>query len=593
MARSTLPRLTLAIALGALIALWADRGAGARPNLPPPPTPDHDFYVANVAPWVEAKCVECHRAGGGALRLTPPRAGLDDAARRKLDFEQIAKFVNPMAPWESRLYLKVLDPGDGGDPHVGGAFVRMDEPEHDTLLDFVSGATPKNLPPEVYLGEDSFRVKPGDEITLDGRDSYDRDREDMENLAFYWTLKAQPPDSIVALSDRRASRLQFKPDTGGSYVVELRVGDGKVWSAPRSIAIEVFDYRKVKQADPGGISGLEKVESERLTQIRRLYLDVLGRPPTPPEAISDDRIGVKRLAETILLRAEAGRAWYEEVTVRFGLIGDFRPASDEARDLPLRIPSAMPSPGEVERVLVLDPSFLRRHPPGRSLAIAIGELLFGRPPTQAELDTALKLAAGESVMRGDVELTSERQWLREITAEEDFERAALARRVERFLPSGDARRAVPKAWIALRERKGAWRRFQIEVLQSPRYRKRKTLRLKDDLTYVRSLFYDLLERKPTERELAALLHAVGQMPGDSAPLAVLAKVMIDSGEVPLPLLVRIKDAPRWLKDRFLRYLGRRPTGGELKAYGEALLHPQGGVELVVQALVTSPEYACR
>lgn len=589
--RRAAPRL---LALGVLVAaLWSGRGVAAGPTLPPPPSPDRAFYTARLASWVEAKCVECHRTGGGALRLTPPREGLTEEARRRLDFEQIAQFVNPMAPWESRLYRKLLDPAEGGDPHVGGAFVRVDESAHDTLLDFVSGATLDNLPPEVYLGEDSFRVKPGEEITLDGRDSYDRDREDMDALAFYWTLKAQPPDSVVALSDRRASRLQFKPDTGGSYVVELRVSDGKVWSAPRAIAIEVFDYRKVKQADPGGISGLEAIDPERLTQIRRLYLDVLGRPPTPPEALSDDRIGVKRLAETILLRAEAGRAWYEEVTARFGLIGDYRPTSDEARDLPLRIPAAMPSPAEVERILALDPAFLRRHPPGRSLALAIGDLLLGRAPTQAEIDAALALAQGQAASIAGVEVTSERQWLREVTTSEAFERAALRRRVDRFLPSGDARRAVPEALIALRERKGAWRRFQIEMLQSPRYRKRTTLRPKDDLTFVRSLFYDLLERKPTERELAALLHAVRQMPGDSAPLAVLAKVMIDSGEVPLPLLVRIKDGPRWLVDRFLRYLGRRPSPGELKAYGEALLHPQGGVELVVQALVTGPEYACR
>lgn len=579
-----------ALAVASLIGLWGT--ARAKP-MPPPPAPDRAFYLQHLATWVEANCVSCHRVGGGALRLPAPAAGLSDVDRRGQDFDAIRRFVNPMAPWESRLYRKVLEPADGGDPHVGGAFVAMDTAEHDTLLDFISGATLVNLPPEVYLGEDSFRVKPGAEVVLDGRDSYDRDREDMDSLAFYWTLKAQPPDSIAALADRRASRLVFKPDTGGSFVVELRVSDGKVWSAPRAIAIEVFDFREVKKREPGGISGLEKVETDRLRQIRRLYLDVLGRAPTPAEVLSDEYVGVKNLAQNILLRAEAGRAWYEGITARFGLYGDFRPTSQEALDLPLQIPSAMPSPADVERTLALDPAFLRRHPPGRSLAMAIAGLFFDREPREEELEIARKLAAGTSVRINEAEVTTESHWLREITKTKEFVSAAVKRRIDRFLPSGDAARTLPVALKALRDRGGAWRALQIQLLTSPSYRKRTRLRPKDNLTFVRSLFFDLLERKPTDRELASLLHAVGQMPGDSAPLAALAKVMIDSGDVPLPLLVHIKDGPRWLTDRFLRYLGRRPTPAEVKVYGAALLHPEGGVELVVQALLTGPEYACR
>ena len=94
-------------------------------------------------------------------------------------------------------------------------------------------------------------------------------------------------------------------------------------------------------------------------------------------------------------------------------------------------------------------------------------------------------------------------------------------------------------------------------------------------------------------ELVALVRATDRLPGAIAPHTVLAKVLLDSGQVGLPLLVDIQDAPRWLTDRFLLHLGRRPAPEELQAYGRVLLDPDGGVELVVLALVTNAEYACR
>ncbi len=569
-------------------------GVCAGEKLTPPPPPDRGFYVQHLAAWVEDKCMDCHRGGGGALRFDKPRAGQSELERRRSDFERIRAFVNPNVPWESRLYLKLLHPADGGDPHVGGPFVGVDDEEHDTLLDFVSGATLSNLPPEVYLGETSILAKPGEEVVIDGRDSYDRDREDMDKLVYWWELYAKPPGSSAQLPDKRASRFVFEPDMGGSYVFRLRVSDGKVWSAPRDVAVEVFHHVHAEKRDPGGISGLEKLDVGRLQRIRRLYLDVYGRGPTPSEAITESGNGIKLLVSTILVRAESGRAWYQALTARYGLYGDHRPVSDEAIALPLRIPAEVTPPAVAEAVLLRDPAFLRRHPPGRALAHALIGLGLGRPPSDAEVAAAIELAnERETEMPGLGRVVSSRDWIEKVLASPAFEHAAVVRRLGRFLDSGDAASRSGAALTAIQTGGGAWRAFQEKILLSEAYLGRKRLRPKDDLTFVRSLFYDLLERKPTDRELAAMLHAVGQLPGRGAPLAALAKVMIDSGDVPLPLLVHIKDAPRWIKDRFLRYLGRPPRAKELEAYGKALLHPSGGPWLVLQGLLTTPEYACR
>jgi hypothetical protein len=575
----------------AFLACLAAASAAPRPELPRPPGPDAAFYERRVAPWVEAHCAECHRAGGGSFRLASPAVGVSESERRRvLDFEQVKAFVNPEAPWESPFLLEVLDPADGGAAHVGGSFVRAETDEHDLLLDFVSGATLTNLPPEVYLGAD-LRAKPGEVVVVDGRGSFDRDPED--SLVYRWDLFASPPGSRVALSDVRASRVELTPDLGGTYVLRLRVSDGKVWSAAREVAVEVFERVDPVERAPGGISGLEKVDAEALRRIRRLYLDVLGRPPTPAEAVADEHLAYDRLVASVLVRAEAGRSWFEEACARLDLVRDARPQGEDALGLALRVVAEGTPPHVAEAVLARDPAFAKVHPPGRALAQAVCERLLGRPATEAEIAAAVRLAGESTDVPGLGRVADSAEWIRRVTETEAFQLAAVRRRLERFLASGSVDRQAARGLLAAREGPAAWRAFLEGVLRSTDYLERRVLRPKDPLTFLRGLFVDLLERKPTDRELFALAHAEKALPGRSAPLAALAKVLIDSGEAPLPLLVDIPDAPAWIIDRFLRHLGRRPTLEEKEAFGRALLDPVGGPEVVVRALVTSPEYACR
>jgi hypothetical protein len=146
---------------------------------------------------------------------------------------------------------------------------------------------------------------------------------------------------------------------------------------------------------------------------------------------------------------------------------------------------------------------------------------------------------------------------------------------------------------AAREGGGAWRAKMAALVTSPAVLRRERMLRKSDRTHLRSLFVDLLERRPSERETTALVRAADVLPGRGAPFAALAKVLIDSGEAPIPLLVDIDDPRAWIRDRFLRYLGRPPDPAEMDAYGKALLAPDGGPELVLRALLTCPEYACR
>lgn len=573
---------------GALVLAGALESVAREPG--PPPAPDLAFYRERVAPWVEAHCVACHRRSGAGLALS---SASDEGARRAADFRVLSRYVDSSAPWASRLIRKLMAPAQGGEAHVGGSFVEAESDAHDLLLDFASGSTLDNVPPEPYLGEEAVQARPGEQVIIDGRDSYDRDRDDMERLTWWWTLVAQPPDSRVSLTQRRSSRLVLAPDVAGSYVVSLRVGDGKVVSAARHLVIEVFERPEVKRKAAGGVSGLERLEARDLRRIRRVYLDLFGRPPTPAEAIAEARSGLEGLFATLAVRSEYGTAWYEELTLRYGLSAAFRPRSQAARSLALRIPSEVLTPPQVHAALLMDPAFLARHPPGRALAEVIARELFQRAPSPRELEAHARLARGEAARFEDVgEVANAGAYLAAFVRTARFREATLQRRLERFLPAGDLAGRMRAATRAAEEGGASWRAFLVTLFSSRSYLDRSQLRPKEDVTYVRSLFFDLLERRPTERELTATLHAVRQLPGRSAPLAMLARILIESGEVPLPLLVDIADGPRWIRDRFLRYLGRLPREDELTDYKNALKETLAP-ELVVLALVTTPEYACR
>ena len=593
----------LLMAVAALVGGLARTDAGDLPaELPLPPAPDLAFYMKRVAPFVEASCASCHREGGGRFRLPPLAA--DGRVDRAADFVAVRPFVDRQAPWRSPFLLKVLSPADGGDEHAGGSFCRADDERHDMLLDFVSGATLDNLPPEVWFEEDTLRASPGDTVKVDGRDSFDRDCVDRSCLSYVWELVARPPDSQVSLADRRAGALSITPDSPGTYVVRLRVGDGHVWSAPRDVTIEVLEGGGRPASSSTRGSGLERLEPEMLVRVRRLYLDLLGRPPRPEEAWADGRRNADTLAADLLGRAEHGRCVVEDATVAFGLVDDDRPAGAEARDLALRVPSEGLSPVDIERVLLADPAARRLlSDPGT------GPELLGAVLTSTATDGRLEpdengrdiAAAYARVLAGegpqDVpslgRVDSVGSAIDALLASDTLADLAIRRYLGRAVGEDMAARHALEARLAVTEGAAAWRALLVRLVTERAREQGGTRRPKGRLRLLRSLFVDLLGRRPTDRELVALVRATDRLPGAIAPHTVLAKVLLDSGQVGLPLLVDIQDAPRWLTDRFLLHLGRRPAPEELQAYGRVLLDPDGGVELVVLALVTNAEYACR
>ena len=589
-ARAVAATWVVAAGLGGLAGLGSSRPAGAAPKEPPiaPPPPDLGFYVARVAPFLREHCASCHASGAGGLRILAA-SPKPDATAVEAEFRALRRLVDPEAPWRSRLVRKAVAEEEGGLPHGGGALLSPRDDAYDDLLDFASGATTTNFPPEPEPGKDR-RVKPGETVRLDGSLSYDRDGD---RLQFLWDLRTRPAGSRATISGPREKTATLVPDAGGTYVARLRVHDGKVWSAARPVVLEALDRVGPVEPDAVAASGLERVDPAALAVARSVYADVLGRPPTPPEAIAAAGRAAPELGGVLLSTLEAGRAWTEDACVRLGLVGDFEPDGEAAGALPARLAAGDVSPAAAEAALLLDPAFLRAHATPEALADALETLVLGRALSPEERAATLAAAGGRPARAfGTERLDSAESVVRAAAGTEEARVAALRRAVLRFVGEAAAR-AVPST------RAGeSFRSLALSLLASPEYSAAAIAggaggkRRGDAAAFARAAFADLLGRRPTPVELAAVVRALGVIPG-SAPRAAVVAVLLDSGEVALPLVVAIPDRDAWVTDRFLRLLGRRPAPEEARAHRAALEDPDGGPALVVRALLSSPEYATR
>ena len=321
--------------------------------------PDLAFFAKKIAPFLEAKCASCHGAGAGGLAFRDPAKKQTDTSALTIQaFIASKKFLDAEAPWNSRLIRKAIAEEEGGLPHGGGALLRESDDIYDDLLDFAAGATATNLPPEPEPGKDR-RIPLLDVVPLDGTLSYDRDDD---KLTFRWTMKTRPPGSKATIKDESDPKASMKADVPGTYVVTLRVFDGKIWSGAKPVVLECLERTGPSVPDAVAPSGLAAISPEVLRRVRAVYGDVLARPPTPPETLSAKDRSTTELADLLFATLEAGRAFTEDAAWRLALVNDAEPLSDAVGELPQRIAAGEVSPAAAEAVLARDPGFLRAHP---------------------------------------------------------------------------------------------------------------------------------------------------------------------------------------------------------------------------------------
>src|SRR6185436_13587636 len=84
-------------------------------------------------------------------------------------------------------------------------------------------------------------------VTLSGLGSTD---PDLNPLTYQWTLVSAPAASVGLLTNATKNKASLKLDRPGTYVVELVVKDGLLFSAPDQVTVTTTNNAPVAKAGP-------------------------------------------------------------------------------------------------------------------------------------------------------------------------------------------------------------------------------------------------------------------------------------------------------------------------------------------------------
>ncbi|MCP3920751.1 MAG: hypothetical protein GY711_34930 [bacterium] len=279
--------------------------------------------------------------------------------------------------------------------------------------------------------------------------------------------------------------------------------------------------------------------------LRAIYYDLLGRPPFPAERERWMDVERHDLLDVLLGSVPFWTHWWEEQLYYFLLIDNFRPANDDARAVPGKLAEKRLSVRDALRRIAMTPTFDLRNPGADTFVTVVMEQFVGMRVQKS----ARELEIGKGAYDG---------------------------RAGRFLGQPAASQS-DVVRIAV-EHKNATRYFLSREYE--RYVRRHP---KTNQPFVRGLLVDLLGRLPTHDEVEPMRNALDGL-SDSRPLrSVLVRLLLDSGDVPVPEKSSIADL-------FRRLLGREPADAELGAFVQTFHDPACRSTTVLYALLSNPEY---
>jgi hypothetical protein len=327
--------------------------------------------------------------------------------------------------------------------------------------------------------------------------------------------------------------------------------------------------------------------------LRRVFLDLLSRPPYAAER--EAWLGKERaeLVDDVLAGPEYWGNWLEEQLYYFLLIDNFRPRNEAVRKIPAALSAGRLGVLEALHRVCLSSSFDSRNPGPDTFVTVVMEQLLGMTVQKRKRE----LEIGKKVYDG----TQGTFLGRPGHSQSDVIRIALAdrrallhllRREHLRLVRSDPSSADLQRWrAALEEDTGAFGAIVRAWVLSEAYDARLTTRAAmPNRLFVRTLFVDLMDRLPDDLESRRLRAALDGL-ANSGPLrSLVARLLLDSGDVPLPRRAAIKDPRAWIRALFVQFLGRRPSADEEAVFLESFSDPACRAETVVYAIVSHPEY---
>ncbi len=325
-------------------------------------------------------------------------------------------------------------------------------------------------------------------------------------------------------------------------------------------------------------------------ELRRLCLDLLGRPPLAEERAR----WIGGVADEVVEALVASRAfwaqWLEEQLWYFLLVDQFAPRGEGVLRLPDELEAGELDARDAVHRIALAPNFDQRNPGADTFVTVVMEQLCGLEVAKQrrELELGKKMYEGAEARFLGGAGRSQSDVVKLAVESDEFARHYLAREHLRL-----AHHAAEPRQLA------AWaRRFAKEPREYPvlvrewlagaslekRFAARRPL---SNRAWVRALHVDLVGREPARDELEPMRQALDAL-ADPTPLrSVMARLLLDGGKARIAPPDADKSA--WVRARWLEVLGREPRAEELAGVLEALARPECRAETVLYALVTSVE----
>lgn len=340
---------------------------------------------------------------------------------------------------------------------------------------------------------------------------------------------------------------------------------------------------------PGSTSG-PPPSPERL--LRRMYVDLIGRPPLPAERDSDLKLSKEELATKLAATLEHHALWYEDELFYFLLLDDFRPADERLQALPDRLQKGSTNVREAIGEIVRSQWFNARNPGNDTYVTVVLEQLLG---IVVQKEPGL-LEAGKKMYDGHPSTVfgrkgqSQGDFVDIVFDQPGLATTYVARHARRLL-GGD----LPKKDLAaladrFRADPAAFAAIEREIVLSPAYEEalRKD-RKKTDQQFIRGLYQDLFGRAPTYQEMRKVRNATQALADPLGIRSVIIRTILDSGSVTLPEKEKV-DAAKWIADRFRALLFRDPSPIELKTFTEEWKSESCRPATILHAILTSTEY---
>ncbi len=547
---------------------------------------DRAFFDQFVNPILGRTCgvSACHGGSdgiGARFHLHAPNE-VGKFSQKQLDdnFMAVTNPALPRAKPSDPQSLVLLKP-TGGAPHVGGIKLPKTSKEYQTVLAWVNGARARpNRPPIVAQGGVGgvLEQRLGAPVPLDLSGSSDTEND---TLSFEYKLMMAPRGARAEVRGTGA-RAALTTDRPGAYVISVTASDGKPGgeSDPYKVTVIVTGATTEEAAAVGPrtipAATTEVPGGRRELFVRRAYFEVLGRGPTIEEfalAVGQPR---DQLVAGLFNRPEYYRHWLEEQFQLLGLTGSHRFSADLVQGATLGLFNR--DYGQLPTLYTLftskqyvDRNFGAVNP--RDFFMTLFQQLVGRDPTDTELRNVGPqlvqhvMATPEFYVR-----YAHRSYRRLVGADASNELAVkLAERLSRFPAAAQA--------------------IEQEIVLSADYLNSLTRpKPKTSVMLAESLVRDLLGRAPNESEFDAAQTALGASQDQGAVALLIGRALLGSADANLPTKANLGDRAKWVRDTFVRLLRREPTAKEVGAFVEAMNEAVVTPRLIIEALISSPEY---